>query len=512
MSALCPVFVTPTPPPVIFTKLPALVADLFAGAGGFSTGAMLALEELSIPLDLVCVNHWDTAIATHSTNHPTARHYCQDIGTLRPTDAVEEGRLDLLLASPSCTHHSRARGGKPTEDQQRMDPWQVITWLTELRVDRLLVENVAEFREWGPVDPETKKPIKARKREYFDTWVAAIRGLGFEVEWRVLNSADYGEATTRERFFMMARSDGQPIVWPEITHAPIDSYDVLAGVKAPWRATAEIIEWEHPIKSIYTRKRPLSPKTISRIYAGMVKFSWPEGYLTRIRKHAEERGFELPTMEYLLKKTRRRRSSKAVTGVEPFVLSQHAGGAPRAIDEPMPGMTTDGAHALVAPYYGSGSGETCKSIYEPLDTITTKARFGLVVPLTHGGGASRVGTIDQPMPTITTAHRGELAFVVPGFGERPGQLPRVHDILEPTPTICAEGRLNLTVPGEDSDVLFRMFQPRELGGAMGFHSDQVDYEFTGNKTEITKQIGNAVSVLQAKALVKAMFADHKELF
>jgi hypothetical protein len=115
-------------------------------------------------MDLVCVNHWDRAIETHKRMHPEARHYCQDVASARPIECVPEGRLDLLMASPTCTYHSRARGGRPTSDQQRMDPWHVVTWLTELRVERLLVENVPEFVDWGPVDPRTGKPIKAQAR------------------------------------------------------------------------------------------------------------------------------------------------------------------------------------------------------------------------------------------------------------------------------------------------------------------------------------------------------------
>jgi site-specific DNA-cytosine methylase len=160
-------------------------------------------------MELVCVNHWPVAIETHSKNHPEARHYCQDISTVRPHIIVPEGYLDLLMASPTCTHHSVARGGKPTSDQQRSDPWHIITWLTELRVKRLIIENVWEFCGWGPVDARTGKPIKSRKGEYFRAWIDTIRRLGFEPEWRKLNAADYGDATTRQRFILMARSDGK---------------------------------------------------------------------------------------------------------------------------------------------------------------------------------------------------------------------------------------------------------------------------------------------------------------
>lgn len=173
-----------------------LVADLLCGAGGSSTGAGRALRDLGLDMELVCVNHWPTAIETHRRNHPEARHYVQDIATVRPHILVPEGYLDLLMASPTCTHHSVARGGKPTSDQQRSDPWHIVTWLTELRVRRLIIENVWEFIGWGPVDPRTGKPLKSRKGEYFRAWIDTIRRLGFDPEWRKLNAADYGDATT----------------------------------------------------------------------------------------------------------------------------------------------------------------------------------------------------------------------------------------------------------------------------------------------------------------------------
>jgi DNA (cytosine-5)-methyltransferase 1 len=140
-----------------------LVADLLCGAGGSSTGCQRALEVMGLKMELVCVNHWGVAIETHKKNHPEARHYVQDIATVRPHLLVPEGYLDLLMASPTCTHHSVARGGKPTSDQQRSDPWHIITWLTELRVKRLIIENVWEFCGWGPVDPRTGKPIKSAR-------------------------------------------------------------------------------------------------------------------------------------------------------------------------------------------------------------------------------------------------------------------------------------------------------------------------------------------------------------
>ncbi|ARO24770.1 DNA cytosine-C5 methyltransferase protein [Rhizobium sp. TAL182] len=625
-----------------------LVADLLCGAGGSSTGAQRALSELGLEMELVCVNHWPTAIETHQKNHPEARHFVQDISTVRPHILVPEGYLDLLMASPTCTHHSVARGGKPTSDQQRSDPWHIITWLTELRVKRIIIENVWEFVGWGPVNMKTGRPIASRKGEYFHAWTETLRRLGFELEWRKLNAADYGDATTRQRFILMGRSDGRKIHWPMPTHKKRDEVNAdLFSAAKPWRPAREIIDWKIKGRSIFNRKKPLAPKTLARIYAGAVKFGWPEPYLVILRNHMAAQGVDqplptiaangmhigiaepvivsprhgkegagprprgveqplptitaggsqmaiaepvivnmkkatspgsaaapLPTMtsaashiavaEPIIMNGRKGNKAEGVsegliptldtkggvwlaeamvlsqhnsgaarsaddplptitTGgaannerpgcarpmlIEPFVLSQASGGSPRGVSDPIPTAPTGGAHALISPYYGSGSGETCNSVDETLPTITSKGRFGMVVPITHSDGSNRARNVDSdPLPTLTTANRGELAFIAAQFGERAGQSPRVHDIEQPAPAITATGHVNLVEPGPEFDILFRMLEPHELAAAMGFNTEEATYEFAGTKTEQIKQIGNAVSVAKMKACVGAIMAD-----
>lgn len=581
-----------------------LVADLLCGAGGSSTGAQRALKDLGLEMELVCVNHWPTAIETHTLNHPEARHYVQDISTVRPHILVPEGYLDLLMASPTCTHHSVARGGKPTSDQQRSDPWHIITWLTELRVKRIIIENVWEFCGWGPVDVRTGKPVASRKGEYFHAWIETIKRLGFEPEWRKLNAADYGDATTRQRFILMARSDGRKVHWPMPTHQKRDEakVDLFGGTK-PWRPAREIIDWQIKGKSIFNRKKPLAPKTLARIYAGAVKFGWPEPFLVVLRNHMAAQGLDkplpaimangthiglaepvivnmkkatapgtskvpLPTMtsasshiaiaEPVIMNGRKGNQALPVSeapiptldtkgGVwlaEPFVLSQASGGAPRSASNPLPTIVTGGQRgsgtALISPYYGSGSGETCASAEEPLPTVTSKGRFGMVVPVTnsnggaqardiaidpvptmttakggefavvlpvtHAGGLDRARDASDPLPTITGANRGELAFITAQHGERVGQAPRVHSVDNPAPTIAATGHVDL-VQADGYDILFRMLEPHELAAAMGFNTEDQEYEFAGTKTEKIKQIGNAVSVAKMKACVGAIMAD-----
>ena len=517
-----------------------LVADLLCGAGGSSTGCAQALAELGLEMELVCVNHWPVAIDTHTRNHPRARHHCQDIATVRPHRVVPEGYLDLLMASPSCTHHSVARGGKPTSDQQRSDPWHILTWLTELDVASLIIENVWEFIKWGPVDPATGKPIKAREGQYFNLWIYNLRSLGYEPEWRKLNAADYGEATTRQRFILFAKKNRRSLFWPVPTHGK--------SVARAWRPAREIIDWSIKGKSIFNRKKPLAAKTLARIHAGAVKFNWPEPFLVILRRHMDGKSLDgplpaltaggthiglaqpiilstgqgaprrgddpLPALTtsgagtagrpgcarpmlvepFILNRhgdgygEARAHSLDAPAPtancdgggylVEPFVLSQASGGAPRATSEPLPTAATGGAIALISTYYGSGSGETCNTVEVPLPTATGQARFAVVVPITHSDGSNRARDVEtDPLPTLTTAHRGEQALV--------------------------EGTA-------EYDILFRMLEPHELAAAMGFNSDETQYEFAGTKTEKIKQIGNAVSVKLMKACVLAMMADAVE--
>lgn len=563
-----------------------LVADLLCGAGGSSTGCQRALADLGLAMELVCVNHWPVAIETHQRNHPEARHYVQDIATVRPHILVPEGYLDLLMASPTCTHHSVARGGKPTSDQQRSDPWHIITWLTELRVKRIIIENVWEFIGWGPVDLRTGKPLKSRRGEYFHAWIETIRRLGFEPEWRKLNAANYGDATTRQRFILKARNDRRAVRWAPLTHAKHGKADLFSDMQ-PWRSAREIIDWSIKGRSIFNRKKDLAPKTMTRILAGAERHGWPQPYIVILRNHMAARGIDLPlpaiaangnhiglaepivlsqhnsgaartageplpTITTGGAGAERREGCARPMLVEPFVLSQASGGAPRAVSDPLPTIVTGGTKgsgtALISPYYGSGSGETCVSVDEPLPTVTAKARFGMVVPVTHSNGGNGGRSVDEPIPTITTAkggefavvmpvthagdgdrcrgvfeplptitgaNRGELAFITAQHGERVSQAPRVHDIGQPVPTIAASGHVDLVeaVAGPEGeaaggyDILFRMLEPHELAAAMGFTTDEATYEFAGTKTEQVKQIGNAVSVAMMKAEVRAFFAE-----
>jgi len=450
---------------------PVLIADLFCGAGGTSSGAVAALTRLGIPHELVCVNHWPVAIETHAANHPEARHHCVDISTARPELIVPEGRLDLLMASPTCTHHSRARAGKPTGDQQRMDPWCIVTWCTSLRVDRICIENVPEFMEWGPVDDSTGKPDPARKGEYYIAWCAALRAIGFDLEVRILNCADYGDATTRRRFFLLGSRVG-PVRWPSPSHAPRDRADSLGLL--PWRPAREIIDWSVPSESIFTRKKPLSPNTLKRIAHGLVKYSGAsaEPFLIVLRNHAASRGLDLPLPTVTT-------SGNHVGLVQPMVLGQHGGSTARPVDQPVPTIATLGAQSLIQPFmtpiFGDRTGQQPRvlNIDDPAPTVPGNGAAGLVEPLLapyYGSGSGQTAKpVSEPMDTVTTKDR---------FG-----------LIEPD-------------AGPPVDIRYRMLQKHELAGAQSFPPD---YVFKGNTTEIKKQIGNAVPCRTAEALTFAFF-------
>lgn len=475
--------------------------DLFCGAGGSSTGLDRACNRLDRRLDLVAVNHWAPAIETHSANHPKARHYCEPIDSIDPRKAVPAGKLDLLWASPECTHHSNARGGKPMCDQSRSSAWCVLRWATALQIDTILVENVREFESWGPLSSDGR-PLKRRRGETFTAWVKALESLGYRVSWRVLNAADYGDPTTRERLFVQARRGRKPIAWPEPTHAPGGARN-LFGERKPWRAAREIIDWAVKGESIFRRKKPLRPRTLQRIEAGLRRFGG--------------------------------------AAAEPFLVLLRRHSTARSLDEPLPTLTAGGEHVgLVQPFIAtvanSGDDEyRSRSIDAPLPSITAGGnRFALVEPFlvhTTHGGERRPNGLGEPLPTVTGANRGEMALVEPFvIGQQSGAVPRSTD--EPLPTVAAKGAISLVEPflvkytrtggsysvdqpvdtittrdrfglveSHELDILFRMLTPRELARGQGFPDG---YTFRGNREQTVRQIGNAVPPGLAEALCLAV--------
>lgn len=343
------------------------IADLFCGAGGTSSGALEAADLMNLKPELTAINHWDVAIATHTENHATSRHLLTSIDNVNPGDLYKEGELDMLWASPECTHHSVARGGKPINDQSRATAWCVIRWADKLRPAIIMVENVPEFITWGGIGTNGR-PLKQKKGKTFTAWVSALESLGYRVDWRVLCAANYGDPTTRKRLFVQCVRGKRKIVWPEPTHAAKGSAD-LFGNRLPWVPARDIIDWNLRGTSIYQRKRPLSPQTHRRILKGLLKF-----------------------------------------GLKPFIVPQHEGygeGRVKSVDDPLASVTGKGAEQLAEPFIiPQNSSNGARSVDQPVPTVTTTSRgITLAEPfLVKFGGEKKQpagGSVDEPLPTVT---------------------------------------------------------------------------------------------------------------
>lgn len=357
-----------------------LVIDNFAGGGGASTGIEAALGRA---VD-IAINHDPEAVAMHAANHPGTLHYCQSVWRADPREVAAGRPVALAWFSPDCKHFSKAKGGKPVEKGIRDLAWVVVLWAQRVRPAVIMLENVEEFRTWGPIGADGK-PDKDRAGETFAHWTRQLRKLGYRIEWRELRACDYGAPTSRKRFFMIARCDGRRIVWPAPTHGKPGSAEVLAGTRRPWRTAAEIIDWSRDCPSIFDRDRPLKDTTHSRIAHGVMRY--------------------------------------VVNAAEPFIVPiTHSGSETRVhpIGEPLRTATTAkrGEFAYIAPtitpFYGekaNGQVRACNAADDPLRTQGCDNTFGLI-------GAALVQT---------------------GYGEREGQTPRALDPLAPLGTAVAGG-------------------------------------------------------------------------
>jgi DNA (cytosine-5)-methyltransferase 1 len=383
--------------------------DLFAGGGGASIGTESALNK---PVT-IAINHDPVAIAVHADNHPSTEHYTADIFEVDPVKACRGRRVRHLHASPDCRHFSRAKGSKPVSDSVRSLADVVPNWLEAVRPDVVTMENVPEFPEWGPLD-RNGRPIKARRGEFFRPWLAKIVALGYVVEFRNLIAYQFGAPTSRKRFFLVARCDGQPICWPAPTHGSPKERAKNPKLK-PWRTAAECIDWSIPGKSIFDRARPLADATLRRVAAGFVRY--------------------------------------VIESANPFVVTLRNNVAPRGGDQPLTTVAAQGNHhALLQPHIVKvNHGEKGKkargarSLQEPLTTVTATQRgHALVSPVIIGCGG-RAGQSaptggEQPVGTITA--KNDRCLVAPtmvqtGHGERKGQRPRALDLHQPLGTVVA---------------------------------------------------------------------------
>lgn len=404
--------------------------DLFCGAGGASTGMEEALARLQLTHRGLAINHWSVAVDTMRANHPCIDTKQMSIEEAVPADLVPGGEVDLLWASPSCTHHSRAKGGKPRSNQLRAQPELVLTWLDQLFVRRMIIENVPEFVDWGPLTKDGR-PIERLKGSCFQKWVEAIEARCYKVEWRILNCADYGDATTRRRFFLQAVRKGcGRIRWPEPTHAENPETDLWGHTPEKWRGVRECLDLTDLGTSIFNRKHPLSKNTLRRVAVGMKKYNGM-GFLmdmlgidgpdeSRLRSLDEP----MPTQHS---------GGNRCAVVKPFVVRMNRHCDAESIDDPLSTATTKEHHALCQPLIVDHlKSDEAKPADLPLGSQPTHDRFSVVQPfiidyfgLKHDH-EHHVKGVDKPLPTLTTETHHYLCtpFIIT---EQTGNAPRCID-------------------------------------------------------------------------------------
>lgn len=462
-------------------------ADLFCGGGGTSTGMIRAFRRAGVEFQLIGVNHWNIAIETNKKNHPFEKLYCSTVQNVKPREVVPSGRLNFLWASPECTNHSRAKGGRPRDEQSRATAWDILKWAQELYIDRIYIENVVEFMDWGPIDAKGH-PMESKKGETFRAFVVALESLGYRVDWRTMNAADYGAPTSRTRLIVQAVRGRGNIVWPQPTHAKEPG---LFNEK-PWRSAREIIDWSIPGKSIFARKKPLSENTLRRIESGIKKYwgEWAEPFIAVLRG-----GKLVPSCGIHAGK------------MEPFIVRYNGGdGRHHSINEPLPVLDCSNRYGLVDPLFiPQQSAGTVKPVSNPLPTVATTGAISIIEPFILSQKFSNA-PVDcrKPLPTITTVNSFSIVepFMVKFYGNERG----AESLCGPIDTITTKDRFGLVrgclveVNGARYilDIRFRMLQPHELAKGMGFPDG---YEFAGNKSEQVKQIGNAVCPNLSEALI-----------
>lgn len=530
-----------------------LIIDSFAGGGGASTGIEWALGRSPD----IAINHDAEALGMHAANHPDTVHLSTNIWHVDPLDVARKRKVGLAWFSPDCTHFSKAKGGKPKKKNIRDLAWIVVLWAQRARPDVIILENVEEFLTWCELD-ETGQPIEGDEGKTFKKWTKQLRNEGYEVEWRILKACDYGAPTIRKRLFLIARRDGEQIVWPEPTHGP--------GLK-PYRTAAEIIDWSIPCPSIFDTSeqikekygiraiRPLADNTMARIAKGIKKYviDAEDPFFVSYGQHG---GGNRSAFDPHHTITASAKDQNAI--VTPTLIQtgygERKGQSPRALDIEKPiGTQVAGAckHAVVAPHlvsvsHGNSGGRREYPMEEPLGTLTAKNNKALVAAflaqhntgvvghdartpvstitgrgtqqnLVHAhminmkGSSRRSADARSPLSALTAqgGHAGTVvAFLQKYYGT--GAAVSVGD---PAPTVTTRDRYGLVtvnIEGQDYaivDIGMRMLTPRERFLAQGFRRDYIiDRTGDGQKLTITSQgrmCGNSVCPQLAEALVKA---------
>lgn len=539
-----------------------LIVDNFAGGGGASTGIEMAT---GYSVD-IAINHDPEAIRMHQTNHPSTKHYCESVWDVDPVKVCKGHPVALAWFSPDCKHFSKAKGGKPKDKSIRGLAWVTLRWAAKVRPRVVMLENVEEFKTWGPLN-RSHRPIKAKQGHTYHKFISQLHDLGYEVQTRELVAADYSAPTMRKRFFMIARCDGKPIVWPNPTHGPADSEKVKAGLLKPYVGAYTQIDFSLPCPSIFDTAeeirekygiravRPLAPKTMERIARGLKKFVLdnPEPFIVPIG-YGERTG-QQPRIhdikEPLLTVVSSGKHYLCEPLIAPYIMCNNENNNGASIESPLPTITTANRNYVMAPtliqYHSETSEKETRGqqVTEPIMTVDGSNRYGLVTSFLHkyydGGYKGSGDSLKNPLPTVTSwdhnsvcaatliqmnnhcdgrdikepiptitsgdGHFGEVrAFLIKYYGQGTGQ-----DIKDPLDTVTAQDRFGLvTVGGVDYqivDIGLRMLEPKELYGCQGFPDDYIiDHDYAGNsypRSEQVKRCGNAVCPPIPAALVRA---------
>jgi DNA (cytosine-5)-methyltransferase 1 len=534
-----------------------IVVDLFAGGGGASTGIERAIGRA---VD-VAVNHDAEAISMHQANHPQTKHYCSDVFEVDPLDVTEGRPVGLLWASPDCKHFSKAKGGKPVSKKIRSLAGVVIKWIKAVRPRVIQLENVEEFQTWGPLvkrpvswvdeagQTQTKMgefPCPLRKGQTFQKWKRSIEREGYVVEHRELRACDYGAPTIRKRFFLVARCDGLPIVWPEPTHGAPDSLPVKQKKLKPWRTAAECIDWSIPAPSIFERKKDLADATCRRIAKGIMRYvvnakepfivpttNKEQGEIiapTLVQTGYGEREGQAPRALDLDKPLGTVVASQKHAVVSAFLAKHYTGVVGSDMAEPLATVTSVDHHSLVTAnlvHMGHGEGKDggkrfshgVRSVTDPLNTVTASGSPGAIVTsnLIKLRGDNVGSATNEPLHTISaqgTHHAEVRAFLIKYYGTDGDP-----SLSEPMHTVTTKDRFGLvTIKGEEYaivDIGLRMLTPRELYLAQGFPADyQIDFDATGKpltKTAQVRMCGNSVCPPLSQAITAANFEDISQI-
>ena len=415
--------------------------DLFCGAGGATTGLELALKRLGMDHKGIAINHWRVAVETMKANHPAVDTKQMSIEEAIPEELVPGRVVDLLWASPSCTHHSRAKGGKPRSNQLRAQPSLILQWLDDLYVRRVIVENVPEFVDWGPLTKDGR-PIERLKGSCFRAWIEEIKARNYAVEWRVVNCADYGDATSRRRFFLKAVRRGcGKIRWPEPTHEE-NPQPGLFGTLKPWRGVRECLDLSDTGRSIFNRKKPLAKNTLRRIAVGLRKFCGLDFQMDMLGAGENDETRVLPTTAPL----RTQHTANRTAIVRPFVVRMNRNCNAESVDVPLSTVTAGAAHhALCSPiildHFKNGE---ARPTDKPIGSQTTHDRFSMVTPylITEQTNNAPRG-IDKPLRAQTTVRKDYLCTPLI-LGQQGGAACRPID--EPCPTIATGGAVRMITP------------------------------------------------------------------